>query len=213
VISGRAQMIASGETADADETVACARIIEQQTERMTAIVRQLLDFARRRRAEKVATDLARLVKQTLDMLEPLAAKRGVRMHGEEALGPVVARVDPSQLQQALTNLVMNAIQACKASGSVRARAYFEPDAADASGARRADRRAVLEVSDDGEGIPPDRLSAIFDPFFTTKGVGEGTGLGLSVAHGIAAEHGGFIEVQSEVGRGTRFRIFIPAEAA
>ena len=119
VISGRAQMIASGETADAHETAACARIIEQQAERMTAIVRQLLDFARRRRPEKVATDLVPLVKQTLDMLEPLAAKRGVRLHGEEAAAPVLARVDSSQLQQALTNLVVNAIQACKSPGCVQ----------------------------------------------------------------------------------------------
>ena len=99
VISGRAQMIASGETADADETAACARIIAQQTERMTAIVRQLLDFARRRRAAKVATDLARLVRQTLDMLEPLAAKRGVRMHDEEPRGrwsPASIRVSSSR---------------------------------------------------------------------------------------------------------------------
>jgi two-component system NtrC family sensor kinase len=213
VISGRAQMIASGETADAQETAACARIIEQQAERMTAIVRQLLDFARRRRAEKVATDLAPLLKQTLDMLEPLAAKRGVRLQGEEAAAPILARVDSSQLQQALTNLVVNAIHACKASGCVRARAYFEPVAANATGTRRGGRHAVLEVSDDGEGIPPDRLSAIFDPFFTTKGVGEGTGLGLSVAHGIVSEHGGFIEVESDVGHGSRFRIFVPAEAA
>ena len=213
VVSGRAQMIAAGETADAEETAACARIIEQQAERMTTIVRQLMDFARRRRPEKVATNLAPLVKQTLDLLEPLAAKRGVRLQGDQDAAPVLARVDPSQLQQALTNLVVNAIQACKSGGCVRARAGFEQVAADATGARREGRHAVLEVSDDGEGIPPDRLAAIFDPFFTTKGVGEGTGLGLSVAHGIATEHGGFIDVESNVGRGSRFRIFVPAEAA
>ncbi len=213
VVSGRAQMIASGETADANEIADCARIIEQQAERMTAIVRQLLDFARRRKPEKVAADLVPLMKQTLDMLEPLAAKRGVRMRGEGAAEPVLAQIDSSQLQQALTNLVVNSIQACKPLGCVKARAYFEQVAADAAGARRVGRHAVLEVSDDGEGIPPERLSAIFDPFFTTKGVGEGTGLGLSVAHGIASEHGGFIEVESSVGHGSRFRIFVPAEAA
>jgi two-component system cell cycle sensor histidine kinase/response regulator CckA len=91
--------------------------------------------------------------------------------------------------------------------------YFEQVAADSAGSHRSGRHAVLEVRDDGEGIPPDRLSAIFDPFFTTKGVGEGTGLGLSIAYGIAAEHGGFIEVESDVGHGSRFRIFVPAEAA
>ena len=213
VISGRAQMIASGETVDAEEGAACALIIQQQAERMAAIVRQLLDFARRRRAEKTSTDLAALVQQTLNMLEPLAARRDVRLDRGAAAEPVLAKVDPSQLQQALTNLVVNATQACRSPGVVRASAYYEEVTGDAAGTRRAGRHAVLEVSDDGEGIPPDRLSAIFDPFFTTKGVGEGTGLGLSVAHGIASEHGGFIEVESAVGRGSRFRIFVPAEAA
>ncbi len=213
VVSGRAQMIASGETADRDETVACARIIGQQAERMTAIVRQLLDFARRRSPEKVPIDVGQLVRQTAALLEPFAAKRKVRLVCEEPASRLLASLDGSQMHQALANLVVNAIQASKGPASVRVAAFPERIAAGGAAAHAAGPHAVLEVSDEGEGIPPDRLSAIFDPFFTTKQVGEGTGLGLSVAQGIVKEHGGWIEVESEPGRGSRFRIFVPMEAA
>jgi signal transduction histidine kinase len=213
VVAGRAKMIASGEAVDPEEVTDCARIIGEQSERMTRIVRQLLDFARRRSPEKVATDLAQLARQTVALLEPLAAKRGVRLACEDTASPALAPLDKGQLQQALTNLVVNAIQATKPAGRVRVRALRE---AAAPGGARADRPgafAVLEVSDEGEGIPAERLPAIFDPFFTTKPVDEGTGLGLSVAHGIVQEHGGWIDVESEPGRGSCFRIWLPAEPA
>jgi len=212
VISGRAQMIASGETADSDEAVACASIIEQQSERMTTIVRQLLDFARRRSPEKVPTDVGQLVRQTAALLEPFAAKRKVRLVCDEPASRLLAPLDGSQMQQALANLVVNAIQASEGPASVRVAAFPERTAARGEAANAAGPHAVLEVSDEGSGMAPDRLSVIFDPFFTTKEVGEGTGLGLSVAHGIVKEHGGWIEVESEPGRGSRFRIFVPAEA-
>jgi len=215
VVSGRATMIASGETKDPEEAVACARIVCQQAERMTAIVRQLLDFARRRDVEKVATDVAQLARQTTSLLEPMASGRGVQLVdvGEGVEPRLVAQLDPSQMQQALTNLVVNGIQATRPRGSVRVRALRqEIDAGEVEG-RSAGGYAVLEVSDDGEGISADCLSVIFDPFFTTKRVGEGTGLGLSVTYGIVEEHGGWIDVQSTPGRGSRFRIWIPAEAA
>src|SRR5262245_43228996 len=213
VVSGRAKMIASGEATRPDEVVTCARIVGQQAERMTAIVRQLLDFARRRSPEKSPTDLAQLARQTASLLEPLAGRRGVRLLCTEAADPLLAPLDPSQIQQALTNLVVNGIQATKPAGSVRIRAHTQTLAADPVSLRAAGGYAVLEVSDDGEGIPAERLSVIFDPFFTTKGVGEGTGLGLSVAHGIVQEHGGWIEVESAPGRGSCFGIWLPAGTA
>jgi len=213
VISGRAQMVAAGETADLDEAIACARIIEQQAERMAAIVRQLLDFARRRSPEKVPTDVGRLLRQTAALLEPFAAKRKVHLLCEEPAPQLFAPLDSSQMQQALTNLVVNAIQASTGPACVRVCAFPERVVAAGAAEPVVSRHAVLEVSDEGEGISAERLSAIFDPFFTTKEVGEGTGLGLSVAHGIVKEHGGWIEVESEPGRGSCFRIFVPAEAA
>ena len=213
VVAGRAQMIESGETADGAETVECARIIHQQAERMTAIVRQLLDFARRRRPEKVATDVAQLARQTASLLEPLAGKRRVQIAAEGPPEGLVVPLDPSQIQQALANLVVNGIQATRGPGSVRVRVFERRLGEDAAREGGAGPYAVLEVSDEGDGIPADRIAAIFDPFFTTKDVGEGTGLGLSVAHGIALEHGGWIEVASAPGAGSRFQLWLPKEAA
>jgi signal transduction histidine kinase len=213
VVSGRAQMIASGETKDPAEAVECARIIHHQAERMAGIVRQLLDFARRRGSQKLPADVAALARQTTSLLEPLAVGRGVELVCESAAASLRARLDPSGMQQALTNLIVNGIQATKGRGRVRVRTLRETLASDASGGRTPGDYVVLEVGDEGEGIPAEQLASIFDPFFTTKEVGEGTGLGLSVAHTIVQEHGGWIEVESQPDRGSRFRIWIPAEAA
>jgi signal transduction histidine kinase len=179
---------------------------------MAGIVRQLLDFARRRGSQKVPADVGALVRQTASLLEPLAAKRGVELVCESAAAPLAARLDASAMQQALTNLIVNGIQATKGRGRVRVRTLRET-LADAAGGRTPGDYVVLEVGDEGEGIPAEQLASIFDPFFTTKQVGEGTGLGLSVAHTIVQEHGGWIEVESQPDRGSRFRIWMPAEAA
>jgi signal transduction histidine kinase len=214
VVSGRAEMIASGEATTPEELTACARIVCQQAERMTGIVRQLLDFGRRRVPEKSPTDVAQLARQTANLLEPLAGRRSVNLCCvADAGAPLVAALDASQVQQALTNLVVNAIQASKAAGTVRLDAWLQQVVDGSAERRRRGGYAVLEVSDDGEGIPAERLGAIFDPFFTTKGVGEGTGLGLSVAHGIVDEHDGWIEVESAPGSGSCFRIWLPVDAA
>jgi signal transduction histidine kinase len=74
------------------------------------------------------------------------------------------------------------------------------------------RCAIIEVADTGAGITPQNLERIFEPFFTTKGVGEGTGLGLSVTHGIVEDHGGWMSAESELGKGTRFRLFLPVDS-
>jgi signal transduction histidine kinase len=213
VVSGRARMILDRETLGPGETAKAAGIIVDQAERMTRIVRQLLDFARRRSPEKRPLDAAQLARQTAALLEPLAARRGVELRCAGPTAPLTVSADPSQLPQALTNLVVNAIQATPRGGHVRIWVAAQDVAPGAPGGRRPGPHAVFEVEDDGEGIPGDRLGAIFDPFFTTKPVGEGTGLGLSVAHGIVEEHGGWIEVRSEPGRGSSFRIGLPREVA
>jgi signal transduction histidine kinase len=210
VVSGRARMIADGEVEAGEPTAAAARIIVDQTERMTRIVRQLLDFARRRAGDKRDTDLALLARQVVALLEPLAAQSGVSLRFEAPEQGVRARVDPHQLHQAITNLVMNAIQAGKRGGKVSVRLaqrvlHCEDSHPDA-------REVLIEVRDDGSGIAPGDLPLIFDPFFTRRSVGEGTGLGLSVAQSIVAEHGGRIEVESEPGRGSVFQIRLAAAA-
>jgi signal transduction histidine kinase len=209
VVAGRAKMIASDEIESPEEGRESARIIAEQAERMTRIVRQLLDFARRGVSEKRSTDLAALARQTAALLEALGTKRGVRLRCAEPAQPVWAEVDAAQISQALTNLVVNAIHASAAGSEVTLAAA----SCDTAPEGRTGRWAVLEVRDRGTGISAEQLPEIFDPFFTTKPVGEGTGLGLAVAHGIVEEHGGWIDVTSEPSRGSCFRIWLPQDAA
>jgi signal transduction histidine kinase len=176
---------------------------------MTAIIRQLLDFGRRRGPRLGVRDLRQVTDSALDMLRPLAEKRGVSVRIDEH-GPVHAEVDATQLQQALTNVAMNGIQAMQHGGALRVTVGTAVAAPPVAHGGAAARYAFIAIADDGVGIPPDQLPHVFEPFFTTKDVGEGTGLGLSVAWGIVREHGGWIDVASEPGRGTTFRIYLLA---
>jgi signal transduction histidine kinase len=206
-----ANMIARGEVAGA-EVVESAKVIAEQSHQMTAIIRQLLDFARPRSVVKVPTDLVALARKTLSFLEPMAQKRSVKLGGLDRRDSLVTEVDPDQVQQVLTNLVVNAIQATGPGGSVEIVVADKvvqppPDRGGAPG-----KWHCIEVRDTGVGIAPDDLLQLFEPFFTTKSVGEGTGLGLSVAWGIVRECGGWIEVQSQVGKGSCFAVFLPRRA-
>jgi signal transduction histidine kinase len=140
----------------------------------------------------------------------MAEKRGAALvvEGPEQ-GPTVSG-DPAQLEQVLTNLVVNAIQATTGSGRVTVR-VGQRQAKPPDGGSPADH-ALLEVEDQGAGMPEHVVSRVFEPFFTTKGIGEGTGLGLSVAYGMVQDHGGFMEVESAPGRGSRFTVFLPVGA-
>ena len=213
VVAGRAKMIASGEIEDAEEGRENARIIADQAERMTGIVKQLLGFARRGVGEKHATDLASLARQTASLLEAFAVKRGVTLSCVEPPEPVRAAVDAARVQQALTNLVVNAIHASTGGSDVTLGVFACEAPPEGRPNPSPGPWAVLEVRDRGAGISAEQLPEIFDPFFTTKPVGEGTGLGLAVAHGIVEEHGGWIDVESEPARGSRFRIWLPQGAA
>jgi len=210
VISGRAQMIATGESEGPDDLVHSARVIRDQAERMTRIVRQLLDFARLRAGQREPAELGRLARDAVGFLAPFAGKHGVRLTCVSGEHPIEARVDADQIQQALTNLIVNAVQASSRGSEVAVRVLARDCDAGADPRRSAGRFAVIEVEDTGAGIPAEQLSTIFDPFFTTKPVGEGTGLGLSVVLGIVEEHGGRVEVASEPGRGSRFSVSLPA---
>jgi signal transduction histidine kinase len=180
-----------------------ARAIASQVERVSHIIRQLLDFARGQRAS--ALGLA----GPGAGVEPIAAKAGVGLQVAAAEGApaVLARAPAGPLQQVLLNLLMNAVQAMPTGGEVtitatQVRAH-PPDGDEADYAR-------LEVADQGTGMPPEVLAHVFEPFFTTKPPGQGTGLGLSVCHGIVREHGGFMTVTSQPGEGSRFAVHLPA---
>jgi len=214
VMAGRARLIVEDER----EAPAHAKIIIDQAERMTKIIRQLLDYARRRPPQKEEQDLSRLAADLLPLLSTLASKKSIQLkfRSEVATAPVTA--DATQVQQALTNLIVNAIQASAEGAAVdvtlRDGGARQPTHGHVSENRRAAAGTFeLTVRDHGPGMPPEVLSRVFEPFFTTKPVGESTGLGLSVTHDIVDEHGGWIEADSEPGRGSRFSMFLPRRAA
>jgi signal transduction histidine kinase len=208
VVAGRARMIMEPDVTP-EEVQNNARIVVEQSERMTRIIRQLLDFARRRGPQKAPCNLAQVARQTVSLLRPLAEKRGVQaaVLAPDDLADVEA--DGSQIQQVLTNLVVNAVHAMDKGGTVTV-TLTDEDATpppDHGGVRA--RWLRVDVADSGKGIAPEHLSHIFEPFFTTKDVGEGTGLGLSVAYGMVREHGGWIAVRSQLGQGSTFSVYLP----
>jgi signal transduction histidine kinase len=215
----RANMISSGRVGG-EEAREGARIIGEQVERIARIIRQLLDFARGQSvrppgegARREPVDVASLVEKTLSLVNPLADKRQLTLDLHAAPGLPKPSIDEGQIQQVLLNLVVNSIHACDHPGQVTvdislANAIAPADLGGAKG-----EYLCLSVADQGMGISPEILPRIFEPFFTTKGVGEGTGLGLSVAYGIVREHGGWIDVQSVARQGSRFSVYLPVNRA
>lgn len=211
VISGRAKLIANAELT-AEDTARSAKIIGEQSERMTIIMRQLLSFARRGEARKQQVELNSVLRSVLPLLEPSAKEKNVALQLLEAEKPLTVSADPGQLQQVLLNLALNGIQAMSDGGTLELQATLPRTV------NKPDKIAVarniwcsLRVRDQGSGIAPEDLSHIFDPFFTTKDVGQGTGLGLSIAYGIIEEHGGWIDVDSTPGQGSCFSVFLPLD--
>lgn len=175
-----------------------------ETARVGRIVSDLLAFSRRSKPQSKRTDLNEIVRNTISLLSHKLKLSNVEV--EENLAPDLpaVRCDSSQMQQVVINLVMNGAEATqpRSQGKVIVRTSARPE----------EKIAVLEVEDNGEGIPPEFLSKIFDPFFTTKGEGKGVGLGLSVVYGIVEAHGGELEVNSSLGKGTVFTVTLPLAA-
>jgi signal transduction histidine kinase len=207
VISMRAKMIASGEVPKDDAPESC-KIIAAQADRVTSIVRQLLDFARRRVPKRAEAELRDVSERAASLLSTLAKKSNVRVVVDPTSEPVRANIDTAQIEQAVTNLVINAVHAMPKGGTVTV-ATRNTRAAPPSAPESERNCAVIEISDEGAGIPVEHLGRIFEPFFTTKGVGEGTGLGLSVTHGIIEDHEGWMTASSEVGKGSTFTLYLP----
>jgi len=164
------------------------------------IIRKLMLFARQAPPSKQWLSVNHVVADALSLLESRCQKEGVRV--VTTLPPDLPEVhaDPVQLHQVLVNLIVNAMQAMPRGGILTILT------------RPEERAVVISVKDTGVGIPRELQERIFSPFFTTKDVGQGTGLGLSVTHGIVTAHGGSITVESKVGVGTRFDIRLPCDA-
>ena len=185
-----------------DTTAKGVEAILAQAERAARIVRNLLTFARKRHTTRAMVDLNHVVRETLALRSYEQRVSNVVIIEALAAGLPQVFADPHQVQQVLLNLVINAEQAMLSTngrGTLIVRTWHEPD-------RDA---VVLEVNDDGPGVPEDVQPKIFDPFFTTKEVGKGTGLGLTVAYAIVQEHGGRLRLESSPGRGASFYMELP----
>src|SRR5688500_8881568 len=165
-------------------------VILGEAERAARIVRNLLTFARKRQTTRAMVDLNQVVRETLALRAYEQKVSNIQVVEALATGLPEVFVDGHQIKQVLLNLIINAEQACLGAngrGTIVVRTMHDADRGS----------AVLEVNDDGPGIPEDRQGKVFDPFFTTKEVGQGTGLGLTVAYAIAREHGGRIWLESK----------------
>ncbi|RJX34223.1 MAG: PAS domain-containing protein [Desulfarculus sp.] len=171
----------------------------QEAERCSRIVSNLLSFARQHSPSPRSVDLLELLEATVLLTAHRMRLSGVELAQELPDQALEVWGDPTQLQQVFTNLVFNALEAMPQGGRLSIRGGLEQE----------NKLVWLEFSDTGEGIPPENLPRIFEPFFSTKTGGQGVGLGLSMVYGIIREHQGHIEVDSQVGKGTAFRITLP----
>ena len=186
-------------------------LVIKETKRCAAIIRRLLDFAREKKPEKKFTDLNRVIEDTVRIVERPASFRDVdiRMELDRGIPPVW--LDADLIKQVVMNMVVNAQHAIETAGSITVRTRRCPEPRSPEPGAPPVPMVEMAIIDTGCGIPASSLKRIFDPFFTSKEVGKGTGLGLAVSHGIVRSHGGIIEVESRVGEGSTFRVYLPIE--
>jgi signal transduction histidine kinase len=180
------------------------KTILDQSDRIASTLRQVLDFSREQPVVVQSTDAVAAFRTVVNLLDFRFRQKGIRWRVEPAEGAIFIAADPDQLQQVLVNLVMNASDACQDGGTIGMRVWHDPSST---------KFVRLDVTDDGCGIPPEKIDAVFDPFFTTKPKGEGTGLGLPVAASIVRNHLGQIGITSSEGQGTTVSILWPRDQA
>lgn len=176
------------------------KFIKEEAKRANGIVVNLMKFARQEKAPTILVDLTQIVRRSFTLLQTTVNGTDVTLVELVAAQPIHCFADADQIHEVLANLVGNAIHACRDRPEKRVTVSLE----------RKEELIYIRVTDTGSGIPPDVKEHIFEPFFTTKKIGEGTGLGLAVCHGIITSHGGKIEVDSQPGEGTRFTIVLPS---
>jgi signal transduction histidine kinase len=188
--------------------------VSQQVKRMAALIQQILDFSRRAMLERQPLNLVPFMKEIVKLLERTIPEHiEVRLTASRNSEDLIAYADPTRMQQIVMNLAVNARDAMPEGGRLdielervtveRGRSPLRPKMAPGDWIK-------LAVSDNGSGIPLEVMPHIFEPFYTTKGPGEGTGLGLAQVYGIVEQHGGRIDVTTEIDQGTTFTIYLPA---
>lgn len=194
-------LLMEGLAPDAAQREDLGRIVQEAT-RCQEIVKSLLEFARQSGPKKELIDVNRAITDGLLFLENQATFHNIEIVKE--LGPSLPPIwgNAGQLKQVFLNIMINAADAMRARGALTIKTFPSEDG----------NKVVIEFTDTGGGIPEDILPRVFDPFFTTKGVGEGTGLGLSMSYGIVKEHKGNIEVDTLMGSGTTFRVVLPIDS-
>ncbi|MFQ5799207.1 MAG: ATP-binding protein [Bacteroidota bacterium] len=174
-------------------------IIQKELNRLEALVKDVLSFARPTELDRSSVDLVMLVKEVVDQYAPEYSSRGIRVRTGVGLSNRTVLCDRAKIKQVLLNVIGNAADAIKTQGTITVRTSVDEQRG----------CAVVEVDDTGEGVPVDQLGKVFEPFFTTKP--SGTGLGLSISRRIVEQHGGKIEVASQVNKGSTFRIELPLQ--
>ena len=215
-IQGYANLVIA-DTPETDERRSDLLEILQAADRAASFTRQLLAFSRKQITQPVHTDLNGLIANMEKLLARVIGDH-IRIEFEPSTQPQYVYADKGQLEQVILNLAVNARDALPAEseGRIVLRTYCELLTTVQTMHNRViepGSYCVLEVEDNGSGIPAENLDRIFDPFFTTKDVGKGTGLGLSTVYGIAQQNNGFIRVKSAVGAGTTFSVFLPESTA
>ena len=185
-------------------------LVIKETKRCAGIIRRLLDFSREKKPEKTFSDLNILITEIMQLTEQSAQVNDIRIITDLDEKLPAIWMDENLVKQVIMNMLVNAQHAIEGEGSITIRTRLCTAKDCPESIIELGDMAEITITDTGCGIPSEDLQRIFDPFFTTKGVGKGTGLGLSVSHGTIKAHGGAIEVESIVGKGTEFRIYLPA---
>ncbi|MEO8701878.1 MAG: ATP-binding protein [Kofleriaceae bacterium] len=208
VVRGRAKLILDGEV-EGEEVNNSARIVVEQAERMTALIRELLDFARPRAPKKSPVNAANLARRVTELVGTIARKGNVNVEPPTPDDTLVIEADDGQISQVITNLVVNAIQATKAGGTVTLTTSLVEQESPPYVESNNTTWLAFAVRDTGAGMDEPTRERVFEPFYTTKEIGDGTGLGLSVSWGIVREHGGWIDIASALGEGSTFTVYLP----
>lgn len=208
IISGRVELT-QRRLEDKETTQKNLDIIAKQTEKITKIIQQLLGFVRKKRPEQTPLNTVAVLESTLDFLDQKIEKQKVQVLKNFMGNLPAVKGDADQLQQVFLNLILNALQAMPEGGSLHLSVASKRISRESLEDRQR-QYIEMHVEDTGVGMEKEVMENIFNPFFTTKTNEKGTGLGLTVSQGIIQDHDGWIEVESEVGKGSLFKIYLPS---